>query len=116
MSRFLPTIVRKAIGLRGLFLSRRMGERVVIDHAGERLVITIGDIRRLMNCRPEVRLAFDGPRSFAIGREESQPDNTETNTAAVPRTGHPPAEPAAAVDYQRRHQGLATPALGTRAG
>jgi sRNA-binding carbon storage regulator CsrA len=46
-----------------LVLRRTRGEQVVIDHAGERLVLTI---------LPGWRIGFDAPLSFSINRSELQ--------------------------------------------
>jgi sRNA-binding carbon storage regulator CsrA len=108
---FIPASIRAAAP-RGLHLTRFTGERIILEHAGETLVLTVTAVARIKPGTGEVRLSFDGPRSFEVWREEKHPNNT----AAVPRTGLPPAEPAAAVGFQPRHQGLATPACGTLAG
>jgi sRNA-binding carbon storage regulator CsrA len=114
LTTYIPASQRAAAP-RGLHLTRFTGERIILEHAGETLVLTVTAVARIKPGTGEVRLSFDGPRSFEVWREEKHPGHPN-NTAAVPRTGLPPAEPAAAVDYQPRHQGLATPALGTLAG
>lgn len=51
-----------------LVLSRRPGERVAVDHAGERLWVAV-----VLDERGRLRLSFDGPRSFDVSREEILP-------------------------------------------
>lgn len=48
-----------------LFLDRKIGETIVVEHGGERLVVSLYRQRgRLFT------LAFDGPQSFVISRGE----------------------------------------------
>ena len=61
----------------GLVLARREGQRLVVDHAGERLVIELHSIR------PSVaRLRLAGPRSFSVLREEAAGDRTDDGRRA----------------------------------
>lgn len=48
-----------------LILQRKEGESLTIDHAGEPLTLTIHETRD-----GKTRLAFEGPESFEVWREE----------------------------------------------
>lgn len=51
-----------------LVLSRKIGDKLVIEHAGETLVIELVPNK---DCRStNVRMTFDGPRSFLVLRSE----------------------------------------------
>jgi carbon storage regulator CsrA len=49
-----------------LVLTRRVNESIVIEHAGERITVCIGE------AHGQVKLLFDAPHSFRINRSEVQ--------------------------------------------
>lgn len=51
----------------GLTLTRRLGERVVVRHAGAEMIVTVIEIRGT-----QVKLAFTAPREFTVYRSEVQ--------------------------------------------
>ncbi len=48
-----------------LVVTRQKNEKVYIDHAGERIEVSIVDVRG-----DSVRVGFNGPRSFAVQRDD----------------------------------------------
>lgn len=50
-----------------LFLSRKKRQSVVIEHKGERLIVSLAEIRG-----DKARIGFDGPATFTVHREEIQ--------------------------------------------
>jgi len=69
-----------------LVLSRKLGERIVID---DRIVITVAEIRR--GRVPKVRLAIDAPREIPIHRAELTPIAEPLPTPAPRPAGLQPA-------------------------
>lgn len=64
----------------GLSLTRRVGEPVRVTAGGQTLWVTVTEI-----ARGQVRVAFDGPLSFGVDRDETLPAGERHAAVTRPR-------------------------------
>lgn len=70
--------------VRGLVLTFRLGESVIINHQGEDMVVGFTEVQGR-----QVRLAFNAPKTFAITRVKRLSGQGETQNEKDPSTCAP---------------------------